>query len=69
MSLDEIKKILRDYKYVLQDKYDVGTLGIFGSYVWNEHPLGTDLDVLVDFANPINIEKHLQISYRQANFE
>ncbi|MCH7557810.1 MAG: nucleotidyltransferase family protein [Planctomycetes bacterium] len=55
MSLDEIKKVLRDYKSVLEDKYHVHTLGIFGSYIHNEQPGDSDLDILVDFTAPISL--------------
>ena len=55
MSLDEIKKVLRDYKSVLEKKYHVHTLGIFGSYIHNEQTGGSDLDILVDFSAPISL--------------
>jgi predicted nucleotidyltransferase len=55
MSLEEIKRILRDYKSVLVKKYHVGTLGIFGSYIHNEQTSESDLDILVDFTRPISL--------------
>ncbi len=55
MSLEEIKRILRDYKSVLANKYHVGTLGIFGSYIHNEQTSESDLDILVDFTKPISL--------------
>ncbi len=55
MGLDEIKKVLRDYKSVLEDKYHVHTLGIFGSYIHNEQAGDSDLDILVDFTAPISL--------------
>jgi len=55
MSLDEIKKILREYKSVLKNKYNINTLGIFGSYVRNDQAGGSDLDILVDFTAPISL--------------
>jgi len=55
MGLDEIKKILRDYKSVLEEKYHVHTLGIFGSYIYNEQSDDSDLDILVDFTAPISL--------------
>jgi len=55
MGLDEIKRILRDYKSVLEDKYHVHTLGIFGSYIHNEQSGDSDLDILVDFTAPISL--------------
>ena len=55
MSLDEIKRVLRNYKSVLKSKYHVDTLGIFGSYVRNEQAGDSDLDILVDFTVPISL--------------
>lgn len=55
MSLDEIKRVLRDYKSVLEKKYHVHTLGIFGSYLHNEQAGDSDLDILVDFSSPISL--------------
>ncbi len=55
MSLDEIKRVLRDYKSVLEKKYHVHTLGIFGSYIHNERAGDSDLDILVDFSSPISL--------------
>ena len=55
MSLDEIKRVLRNYKSVLKSKYHVDTLGIFGSYVRNEQAGDSDLDILVDFTAPISL--------------
>lgn len=61
MSLDEIKKVLRDYKSVLKDKYHINTLGIFGSYVRNEQAGNSDLDILVDFTAPISLFEFIDI--------
>ena len=55
MGLDEIKRVLREYKSVLEDKYHVHTLGIFGSYIHNEQADESDLDILVDFTAPISL--------------
>ncbi len=55
MSLDEIKRVLRNYKSVLEKKYHVNTLGIFGSYIHNEQAGDSDLDILVDFSSPISL--------------
>jgi predicted nucleotidyltransferase len=55
MGLDEIKRILKDHKSVLKDKYHVTTIGIFGSHVRNEQVDDSDVDILVDFAAPISL--------------
>lgn len=48
-ALEEIKEILRQYKPIVQEKYKVSELGIFGSYVKGEQNEASDIDVLVTF--------------------
>lgn len=47
--LEEIKQILSQYKPLLQEKYRVTNLGVFGSYVRQEQTENSDVDVLVEF--------------------
>lgn len=61
MSLDEIKKILTDYKSVLAAKYNVSTIGIFGSYVRDEQAASSDLDILVDFSAPVSLFEFIDL--------
>ena len=48
-TLQEIKNILKNEKPYLNTEYGVSYLGIFGSFVRNEHNSKSDLDLLVDF--------------------
>ena len=41
---------------MLEKKYAVSRLGLFGSYVRNEQNDQSDLDILIDFRKPIGIE-------------
>lgn len=61
MSLDEIKRALRGYKSVLRDKYNVNTIGVFGSYVRDEQAGESDLDILVDFTAPISLFEFIDL--------
>lgn len=61
MDLDEIKRVLRDYRPILKDKYHVNTLGIFGSYIRNEQAGDSDLDILVDFMAPISLFEFIDL--------
>jgi predicted nucleotidyltransferase len=46
-TLEEIQKILTHYKPIIQEKYKVSELGIFGSYVRGEqHEESADVQVL-----------------------
>lgn len=44
-----IKKILRELKPILKERFKVKKIGIFGSYVRNEEKKRSDLDILVEF--------------------
>lgn len=48
-SLAEIKQRLERAKPLIQQKYHVTQLGIFGSYVRGEQTPKSDIDVLVEF--------------------
>lgn len=48
-SLAEIKQQLEHSKPLIQQKYHVTELGVFGSYVRGEQTQESDIDVLVDF--------------------
>ena len=51
MTKDDIKKIVRDNKSIL-DKYKVTYIALFGSYVRNEQRQDSDIDFLVEFKEP-----------------
>lgn len=55
-TIRDIKLKLALLKPLLEKKYAVSELGLFGSYVRNEQNEQSDLDVLVDFKEPIGIE-------------
>ena len=61
MSLDEIKKVLKEHKSRLEHKYHVGNLGIFGSYVRDEQADNSDIDILVDFTAPIGLFEFIDL--------
>ncbi len=52
----EIEKTLRGYKPFLNEKFKVREIGIFGSYVRGEESEESDVDILVDFYEPIGWE-------------
>ena len=54
-NLNQIKQILKQQKPYLYEKYGVKEIGIFGSYVRNEQTPQSDLDVLINFEEPIKI--------------
>jgi predicted nucleotidyltransferase len=54
-TLEEIRKVLAGHRQELKDKYKVKNIGIFGSYVRGEHRAKSDLDVLVEYDNPVSL--------------
>ena len=51
-DLDTILQRLRSRLPELQERYQVKTLAVFGSYVRHEQKHGSDLDLLVEFYEP-----------------
>jgi len=54
-TLDEIKDILAQYKTELRQRYKVNEIGIFGSCVRGERRKTSDVDILVEFEEPIGL--------------
>lgn len=50
-----IIKKLEELKPTLEERFQVKTIGIFGSYVRGEQNKKSDIDVLVEFANDAHI--------------
>ena len=67
MTLEEIKSVLALNKEDLRHRYKVKELGVFGSYAKDEQGTGSDLDILVDFEEPVGfftfleLEAHLEV--------
>lgn len=50
-----IISLLQSAKSMLEQKYGVKALALFGSYSRNEATADSDVDVLVDFSKPIGL--------------
>lgn len=55
-QLAEIKKVLEQLKPELARKFHVQTIGLFGSVVRDDYSPSSDIDIIVDFDQPIGIE-------------
>lgn len=55
-TLDEIKVRLELLKPVLKEKFQVETIGIFGSFSQGLQNQKSDVDLLVTFSEPNNID-------------
>ena len=60
-SLAEIKKILKNLKPELKERYSVKEIGIFGSVVRNEQKRGSDIDIAVDFYDVPGLFKFINL--------
>ena len=55
-DLSTIKQIIKELKPELEKKFHVSSIGIFGSVVRNDFSENSDVDIIVDFNQPIGIE-------------
>lgn len=55
-TLTAIKAKLSDMKPQLVAKYHLNTIGLFGSIVRGDFTPNSDIDIVVDFSQPIGIE-------------
>jgi predicted nucleotidyltransferase len=56
LSTNEIESKLKQIKPMLTDKYHVSSIGYFGSFAKGQQTDGSDLDLLVEFSQPIGWE-------------
>jgi predicted nucleotidyltransferase len=55
-TLNQITSQLEELKPILRQKYQVETIGVFGSYTRGEQKNKSDIDVLVTFTEPNNVD-------------
>lgn len=55
-ELATIKQIIKELKPVLEKKFHVSSIGVFGSVARNDYSESSDVDIIVDFSQPIGIE-------------
>lgn len=65
LSKTEIENKLQRIKPALMDKFHVSKIGYFGSYVNGKQTINSDLDLLVEFSQPVGwqffaLEKFLE---------
>jgi predicted nucleotidyltransferase len=52
-KVEEIKRILAGHKRELRQRFKVKSIGVFGSLVRGEERKASDVDVLVEFVEPV----------------
>lgn len=53
---DVLEARLREYKPILEDRYSVKKIGVFGSFVRNEQKDDSDIDIIVEFSRPVGFQ-------------
>ena len=66
-QLEELKNVILKNKNRLMENYNLKSIGIFGSYIKGEESINRDLDILVDFSNPIDLFKFLELEEELQN--
>jgi len=59
--LSQIKKIISEEKDTLIKNYKVKRIGVFGSVVRGEDTDKSDIDILVDFVDPVDFIEFLDL--------
>ncbi|RLG15191.1 MAG: nucleotidyltransferase [Candidatus Nanohalarchaeota archaeon] len=60
-EVEQIIMILGKDKQNLRKKYGVKKVGVFGSYVRGEQKRKSDLDLLIDFKEPVSLFEFLEL--------
>jgi len=55
-TIEEIKRILKEHKEEVREKYGVVIVGVFGSYVKGEQNETSDVDIIVELERPIGLK-------------
>jgi len=52
-NIEEIKKIVNQHRQELKERFKVKSIGVFGSYVKEEQTPESDIDIIVEFKEPV----------------
>jgi predicted nucleotidyltransferase len=55
-TIEEIKRILKEHREEIREKYGVVIVGVFGSYVRGEQNKTSDVDIIVELERPIGLK-------------
>lgn len=60
-NLEEIKRTINTYKPLFREEFQVRTMSLFGSYVRNEQHPESDIDILVEFDNTMDLFEFIRL--------
>ncbi|MFP4465694.1 MAG: nucleotidyltransferase family protein [Candidatus Goldiibacteriota bacterium] len=55
-SFDEFIKIIKENEHILEKEFKIKEIAVFGSYARNEQTEDSDMDILVEFSEPVGFE-------------
>ncbi|MCL5674822.1 MAG: nucleotidyltransferase family protein [Candidatus Omnitrophica bacterium] len=58
---EEIKQSLKKHKTDIRKRFKVTKIGIFGSYVRGEQVKNSDIDILVEFSEPVGLFEFMDL--------
>ena len=61
ITIEQIRKVLRDQLPIISERYQVESMGLFGSYVRHQQGTGSDLDVLVVFKEAPSLLEFIEL--------
>ncbi len=67
-DLNQIQSLLSKHKEELRRKYNIKEIGVFGSYARGEQKKSSDIDILVEFKEPIGFFKFLELEEQIGKF-
>ena len=51
-----VERKLKEHKLILEERYFVKRIGIFGSYARDEQKKESDVDIIVEFTSPVGFK-------------
>lgn len=60
-NVEGVKRVFLQHKAELREKFKVKTIGVFGSYVRGEQKRSSDVDVLVEFEEPVGLFEFIKL--------
>ena len=60
-KLSKIKEIIKQHKKELEQRFKVKEIGVFGSYVRGEEKRRSDIDILVEFKEPVGLFEFMDL--------
>jgi predicted nucleotidyltransferase len=60
-TIEDIKRTLSQHKSEIKNRFKVKTIGVFGSYVRGEQRQKSDVDVLVEFEEPVGLFEFMDL--------